>query len=113
MKKLVAMLGLLAAFHNCASSASAATLELPALNTLDMIASVVVSTEYDAAQEEWLISSKDTNGHIWQWYADDASWCAGDYVNLLIQDTNGTPYNIYDDEVVMVRYERFDLLTNS
>ena len=49
---------------------------------------------------------EDSNGELWEFEGCE-DWQEGDGAALLMSD-NGTPFSIYDDEIISVQYQRFD-----
>jgi len=98
MKKFIALL-IVAVTLTCSACSAFAT--IPDDYYL-LISEVIAPSIYDATMDLWLVESKDENGNIWQWYADDASWQVHDGAILLMESRGGA--SILDDEVIQVKY---------
>ena len=65
---------------------------------------VIVDFDYN----EDLVFVSDWNGDIWSFYGIE-DWSVWDYVSMVFHD-NGTPFEIHDDVILSVHYERVDLV---
>ena len=65
---------------------------------------VIVDFDYN----EDLVFVSDWNGDIWSFYGIE-DWAIWDYVSMVFHD-NGTPFEIHDDVILSVHYERVDLV---
>ena len=53
-------------------------------------------------ENSW-IYAKDANGNLWAFEGDNEDWQIGDYVAVIFNDF-GTSENVYDDEIVQIKY---------
>ncbi len=87
-----------------AVNAKTAKTEIPAEN-LYPLSAVVVSLD----EENDIVAVEDCVGFVWE-FTGIEDWSVGDGCSM-IMNNNGTNV-IFDDEIVVVHYERFDLLMN-
>ena len=71
----------------------------------DYYARGVVITDINTQKD--LVTVEDCSGLVWQFYGVE-DFCVGDGC-VMVLDKKGTQ-NIYDDEIINVHYERFDIL---
>lgn len=61
---------------------------------------MTVVVEINEEEDCNIVTCLDQHGDLWAFYDEEREWDCGDLCNLLMWDSEGTPRNFKDDEIV-------------